>query len=144
VRLSKHFYTTLDFDDLKDRLKRKVGVNYKLGVIDNDEINLYYLKDAFTENGLDRVPTCEIEIKNQKQADGRVRIKFAIAKFTIVVLGLVPIILMLIFYFAKTPIPFYYPVGLYPILYLVLLFVLSDQSDKFQADLRELEIERWR
>lgn len=141
ITLRRDFYTTLDFNELKDRLKRKVGTNYKLGLIDNEEISVYYLKDRYTENGLDRIPTCKIEIKNKKQEDGRTRIKFAVAEFSFILVGLVPVIFMLILYFAKAPIPFYYASGFYPILYLVLIFILSDQSDKFETDLKELEKE---
>ena len=139
ITLSRYFYTTLDFEELKDRLKGKIGVNYKLGLIDSEEISVYYLKDRYTENGLDRVPTCRIDIKNKKQEDGRIRIKFTIADFALITIGLIPIIFILIMYFANAPIPFYYGLGLYPILYLVLLFILSDQSDKFKTDLIELE-----
>jgi hypothetical protein len=129
----------LDFNELKDRLKEKVGTNYKLGLIDNEEISLYFLKDRYTENGLERVPTCKIEIKNEKQEDGRIRIKFAIAEFSFILVGLIPVVFMLILYFAKAPIPFYYASGLYPILYFVLVFILTDQSDKFETDLKKLE-----
>jgi hypothetical protein len=141
MSLSRYFYTTLEFNDLKDRLKMKIGTNYKLGVIDNDEISIYYLKDWYTENGLDRVPTCKIEIKNKKREDGRVRIKFTVAKFTLVAIGVFPLISMAIFYFLKAPFPLYDPLALYPILYLVLLSTLSDQSHNFQMDLRKLETE---
>lgn len=139
INLRRNFYTTLDFDEIKDRLKRKVGTNYKLGLINNEEISLYYLKDRYTENGLDRIPTCKIEIKNEKQENGRIRIKFAIAEFSFVLVGLIPVVFMLILYFAKAPIPFYYALGLYPILYFVLVFILTDQSGKFKTDLEELE-----
>ena len=139
IGLRRYFYTTLEFNELKDRLKGKIGTNYKLGLIDNEEISIYYLKDSYTENGLDRVPTCKIEIKNTKQADGLVRIKFTIAEFAFIVTGLIPVIFMLVLYFANAPIPFYYASGLYPILYLVLVFILSDQSDKFKTDLKKLE-----
>jgi hypothetical protein len=44
MNLSRDYYTTLDFNELKDRLKSKVGTNYKLGLIDNEEISLFSSK----------------------------------------------------------------------------------------------------
>jgi hypothetical protein len=139
LKLSRFFYTTLDFNYLKDRLKRKIGVSYKLGIIDNEEITIYYYKDIYSGEGLDVIPTCKIEIKNKTQEDGRVQIRFTIAEFYLVAIGLIPLIFAMIFYFTKAPIPIYFPLGLYPILYFILVYILSNQSDKFYTDLKELE-----
>jgi hypothetical protein len=142
MNLSRDYYTTLDFNELKDRLKSKVGTNYKLGLIDNEEISLFYLKASNGKSVPDRVPTCKIEIKNEKQEDGRIRIKFAITEFSLVLVGLIPIIFILILYFAEAPRPFYYVSGVfYPMFYSSLVFILRDQSDKFETDLKGLENE---
>jgi hypothetical protein len=140
LNLSRDYYTTLDFYELKDRLKRKVGTNYKLGLIDNKEISLFYLQDSYAKSVLDRVPTCKIEIKNEKQEDGRIRIKFAITEFSLILVGLIPVIFILILYFAKAPILFYSALGVfYPILYSSLVLLLRGQSDKFETDLKRIE-----
>ena len=78
---------------------------------------------------------------NKKQEDGQLRIKFSIGEFALIVLGLIPIALMLVLYFAKAPTPFYYGLALYPVLYFILLFVLYDQSEKFKSELRKFENE---
>ncbi len=140
MNLSRDYYTTLDFNEPKDGLKRKVGTNYKLGLIDNQKISLYYLKDSYTKISLDRVPTCKIEIKNEKQEDGRIRIKFAISEFSLIIVGLIPVIYILTLYFAKAPTTLYtVSGGLYVILYSSLVFILTDQSEKFETDLKRLE-----
>jgi hypothetical protein len=77
--------------------------------------------------------------KNKTQEDGRVQIRFTIAEFYLVAIGLIPLIFAMIFYFTKAPIPIYFPLGLYPILYFILVYILSNQSDKFYTDLKELE-----
>jgi hypothetical protein len=89
--------------------------------------------------GLDGIPVCKIEIKNKKQQDGRVKIKFSIAEFYLVAISLGPLIFAMILYFAKAHIPIYLPLGLYPILYFILVHILSNQSDKFYTDLKEIE-----
>ena len=139
--LRRIIYSTLDYSELKVRLKRRIGTNFKLGLVDNEEIILYYLKDWFTENGMDRVPLCQIELKNKKEADGRIRIRFSIATFNLIVIAVVPVTLMFIFYFVKAPIPFYFLFGLYPASYFVLQVALANQADKFELDLRRLETE---
>jgi hypothetical protein len=89
---------------------------------------------------LDRVPTCKIEIKNEKQEDGRIRIKFAITEFSLIIVGLIPVIYILTLYFAKAPTTLYTVSGvLYVILYSSLVFILRDQSEKFETDLKGLE-----
>lgn len=139
--LRRIIYSTLDCNELKTQLKRRIGINFKLGLIDNEEIILYYLKDWFTENGMDRVPLCQIEVKNKKDADGRIRIRFSIATFNLIVIAVVPVTLMFIFYFVKAPMPFYFLIGLYPASYFALQVALSNQADKFELDLRRLETE---
>jgi hypothetical protein len=76
-----------------------IGTNFKLGLINNEEMSLYYLKDWYTENGMNRVPLCQMEVKNKKEADGRIRITFSIATFALIVIAFVPLILLLIFLF---------------------------------------------
>lgn len=139
--LRRVFYTALDYNELKSRLKRRTGTNFKLGVIDKEEISLYYLKDWYTENGMDRVPLCQMEVRNKKESDGRIRIKFSIATFALIVLAFIPVTVSLILYFTNALIPFYYPLGLYPVLYFVLQVALVNQVDKFELDLRQLEAE---
>lgn len=139
--LRRIIYSTLGYDELKARLKRRIVTNFKLGLIDDEEIILYYLKDWFTENGMDRVPLCQMELKNKKEADGRIRIRFSIATFNLIVIAVVPVTLMFIFYFSKAPIPFYFLLGLYPSSYFVLQVALANQADKFELDLRRLETE---
>jgi hypothetical protein len=141
LMLRRNFYTTLDYNELKARLKKRTGTNFKLGLIDNEEVSLYYLKDWYTENGMDRVPFCQLEVRNKKEANGRIRIRFNIATFALIVVGFVPVAFMLILYFTNVPIPLYYPLGLYSVLYLVLQVALSNQADKFELDLRRLEAE---
>jgi hypothetical protein len=142
LMLRRNFYTTLDYYELKTRLKRRTGTNFKLGLIDNEQISLYYLKDWYTENGIDRVPLCQMEVRNKKEGDGRIRIRFTIATFALVIIAFVPVILMTLFYFTKALIPFYYyPLGLYPVLYFVLQVAITNQVDKFELDLRRIEAE---
>jgi len=90
---------------------------------------------------MDRVPLCQMEVRNKKEADGRIKIRFSIASFALIIITFVPMILMLIFYFTNALIPFYYPLGLYPVLYFVLQIALANQVDKFELDLRRLETE---
>ena len=139
--LRRNFYTTLDYNELKTRLRRRIGTNFKLGSIDHDEISLYYLKDWFTEKGMDRVPFCQVDVRNKKEADGRIRIRFGIAAFALIVAAFVPVVFILILHFTNAPISLYIPIGLYPVLYFVLQVALSTQADKFELDLRRLPTE---
>jgi hypothetical protein len=141
--LKRNFYTTLNYDELKTRLKRRVGTNFKLGVVDNEEISLYYLKDWYTEHGMDRVPFCQMGVKNKTDADGRIRVTFGIATFVMIAIALFPVILVPIFHFTNPQIPFYYLFGLYPVCYLFLQVAVGDQADKFELDLRQLETEEY-
>lgn len=125
LMLRRNFYSSLDYDELKARLKRKTGTNFKLGIIDKEGIRLYYLKDWYTENGMDQVPLCQLEIRNKQEADGRIKIRFSVATFAILGITTIPLALMSIFYFTNELILFYYPLGLYPVLYFVLQFVLA-------------------
>ena len=90
---------------------------------------------------MDRVPLCQVDVRNKKEVDGRIKIRFSIATFALVVITFIPVTFMSIFFFTNAPIPFYYPAGLYPVLYFVLQVALTNQLDKFELDLRRLEAE---
>jgi hypothetical protein len=139
--LRRNHYTTLDYNELKIQLKRRTSHNFKLGFIDNEEISLYYLRDWYTENGMDRVPFCRVEVKNKIDADGRIRIRFRIATFALIAAAFFPIALMFIFFFTNPSIPFYYLLGLYPVMYFFLQIALADQGEKFELDLRKIEMD---
>jgi hypothetical protein len=139
--LGRNFYTTLDYNELKTRFKRRIGANFKLGYIDYDEISLFYLKDWYTENGMDRVPFCQLEVRNKREADGRIKIRFSIATFALILFALVPVAFMLVLNFTNAPINFYYALGLFPVLYVALQIAISKQADRFELDLRQLEAE---
>jgi len=139
--LRRNFYTTLDYHELKTRFKRRIGANFKLGFIDYNEISLYYLKDWYTERRIDRVPFCQLEVRNKREADGRIKIRFSIATFALILYVLVPVAIMLILYFTDALMLLYYPLGLYPVLYFALLVAISNQADKFELDLKRIESE---
>jgi hypothetical protein len=113
-------------------------LNFKRGVIDNDIIFLYYLNDAYTNNGLDRVPFCCLEIKNGPAIDGLTRIDFSVANFEIIVWGLLLIVLSTLIW-TTGEIPSLYTLVPCPVLYSILYALFSNQADKFERDLRELE-----
>src|SRR6185295_8956340 len=108
LKLSREYNTSLEFDELKRRLKNRVGQNFKLGILDNEEVNLYYLKDWYTNAGLDRIPFCEIKVQNHKQPDGQIKIRFVIADFALIIIALLPIIFIALFITLSVPFPFYY------------------------------------
>jgi hypothetical protein len=137
-KLSKAFYTRLDYAQLKDRLSGRIGLNFKRGVIDNDIIFLYYLKDAYTNNGLDRVPFCCLEIKNEIAPDGLTRVDFSVANFAIIIWSIFPILFSILIWTAGE-IPILYALVPYPVLYSILYALFSNQADKFEKDLKELE-----
>jgi hypothetical protein len=141
LMLRRYFYTTLEYNDLKTRLKRRFGANFKLGFIDYDEISLYYLKDWYTERRTDQVPFCQMEVRNKREEDGRIRIRFRVATFALIAVAFLPVFFMVIFYFRNAPIPLYYPLTLYPVLYFFLQVGMSKQADRFESDLRRLETE---
>ena len=90
---------------------------------------------------MDRVPFCKLEVRNKREANGRIKIRFSIATFALILYVFVPVGIMLILYFTDALMLLYYPLGLYPVLYFVLLVATSNQADKFELDLKRLESE---
>lgn len=141
LKLRRSVFTKLRFEELKRLLKNRIGINYKLGVMDNEEIRLYYIDSKHTRIGLDEIPICLITIKKLDQDTGIIRVTFQIATFALVGASLIPMFFMLVFFLGNAPDPYYYyyPIVLYPLLYLGLQVMLSTQSDRFQRDLRKME-----
>ena len=140
IKLNKYIHTSLSFDILKECIKSRLGIKYKLGIIDKEQISVYFQKDAYTENGLDRVPFCKIRIKRGDHENGKLTIRFSVARFALIPIGLLPLILAVFFYFLQEPFPIMYILGVYyPLVYFILLVQFSNQSDKFIQELREIE-----
>lgn len=131
-------YSSLTFDELKTKLSSRIGTHFKLGFINSEEINLYYLKDVYTHHGFDRIPACEIKIFNKVQQEKKTKIIFQIAVFYLVFTAFIPLIFIGILYITNAPILFEVLYA-YPILYLILMYIHTDQSNRFKKDLVNLE-----
>lgn len=78
--LTSDLYVQLDYDDLKGKLKSKMGKedNYFKGYLDNDETMLYYRSDFLTIPGLSKIPTTQLTFKKEKELGGQTKIVFRI------------------------------------------------------------------
>ncbi len=78
--MTSDLYVRLDYDDLKDRLKRKMNKddNYFKGYLDNDESMLYYRSDFLMIPGFSKIPTTQLIFKRIETSEGQTKIKFRI------------------------------------------------------------------
>ncbi|PTB95734.1 hypothetical protein C9994_10455 [Marivirga lumbricoides] len=136
----RSLYSNLGYEKLRSKLSSRIGLNLKLGLITKNEINLYYLKDVYTKNGLDRIPACEIKIVNKETTSEKTKVIFKLAGFYVFFAAIIPMLFIAILYFGNAPI-LYEPLAIYPFLYLFLLYIHTDQSNRFAKDLQQLENE---
>ena len=137
--LYRQFKTSLNYDKLAEKLKKQIGRFYEYGFIDKDEMCIYYLgNNVYTRNGMNQIPYFKINIVRAKGNSG-LRIEFSLTNLALAIPILFPLIIIGIIYFAYAPMPIYYPLWLYPILYTVIYFVFITHSENFKNILKRWE-----
>jgi hypothetical protein len=138
--------TNLPFDILISYLKKKTsqGVRFKLGFIDKEEADIYYVNDYgyggyYETLGLDRIPSMQVITNNKLVVRDKVKIKFRTATHISVFWGLL-IALLLVFGLILQP-----DFGVIPafvgsiLIYLIGLNDFTKQLSYFKYDLELME-----
>lgn len=89
-----------DYSQLKEYFRFKIGRNFKKGIIDDEEIDLYF-GFGFREEGM---PVMQLHIDNKKNVDGTTTIKLHLANYWIVVLAIIPLIMLVVMLFTGFPV----------------------------------------
>ena len=129
------FETKTSYNEIANSLKFRIGKNCALGYIEREEFNVYYFNNWYTNNIGGGVPTCNIYAKNPNTNDGPVKIEFKIANYFLIISFLIPLIIVSIFYFSTDELVIL-PFFAYPVIYILLINYLKQQSNRFKIDLR--------
>ena len=91
--MTSDLYVRLDYDDLRDKLKRKMSKenNYFKGYLDNEESMLYYRSDFLTIPGFSKMPVTQLTFKkttNDLRVSGRTKIRFRIITPLLIIFAL--------------------------------------------------------
>jgi hypothetical protein len=90
--MTSDLYVRLDYDDLKDKLKRKMSTdnNYFKGYLDNEESMLYYRSDFLTIPGFSKIPVTQLTFKktNDLSVSGGTKIRFRIITPLLIIFAL--------------------------------------------------------
>jgi hypothetical protein len=83
--LVKEYRSPHDYAKLKSFFKSRIGFTFKKGVIDDDQIDLYFFYDLhYTKMGMDRAPTCQLSAINKLEEDGSTLIKIQFAGYYLI------------------------------------------------------------
>lgn len=137
IGLAKEYKTVMEYAQLKEYFRYKIGKNFKKGAIDNEEIDLYF-GFGFREAGM---PVGQLHIENKINPDGMTTIRVHLATYWIVLLIVIPfamLIGMLVTGFSvDIAIPFV--VCGYMLYYVSSYFIFERQFKKFIQMFQESE-----
>ena len=83
--LVREYRSPHDYAKLKSFFKSRIGFTFKKGVIDDEQISLYFFYDLhYTKLGMDRPPTCQLSAANKLEPDGSTLIKIRFARYYLI------------------------------------------------------------
>ena len=100
IGLAKEYRTVMEYAQLKEYFRYKIGKNFKKGIIDNEEIDLYF-GFGFREEGM---PVGQLHIENKTNPDGMTVIRVQLATYYIVLLTVIPFVVLVIMLLREFPV----------------------------------------
>jgi Flp pilus assembly protein TadB len=137
IGLAKEYRTIMEYAQLKEYFRYKIGKNFKKGTIDDEEIDLYF-GFGFREEGL---PVGQLHVENKRSTNGMTNIRVHLATYWIVLLIVIPLAMLIGMLLTGFPTEIAIPFILcgYLLYYLSSYFLFERQFKKFIEMFQESE-----
>lgn len=139
------FVIKADYGEIATYFKTKLNDTYYKGYIDRDETQLFYFSGAFTQPLSAKLPIVQLNIENKADSEGKLKIKFKIVNFALILFGLGngSIIFFSIVNIdpgGRNEIPPLIPLIMFVFSYCFLLFMYLVERSGFKKEIEQLEL----
>lgn len=134
-----------DYDRIATYFKTKLDETYFGGYIDHDQTQLFYFSGFFRRPFSVNMPVVQLNVENKVNNAGRVKIKFKIVDFALIVFGIANGIILFFSIFNLNPdrpnvIPSGVPIMALVLSYGFLLFIYLIELSGFRREIELLEL----
>lgn len=138
------FEIETDYEKIATYFKTKLNGTYFKGYIDGDETQLFYFSGTFKRPLSVNLPIVQLNVENKVDSEGKIKIKFKIVDFALILFGLVNGVIIFFSIFNVTPdgsnvIPQLVPLIIFVFTYGLLLVMYLAELSKFKKELQKLE-----
>ena len=138
------FEIKADYGKLATYFKTKLDDKYFKGYIDRDETQLFYFSGTFARPLSVRLPIVQLNIENKVDNEGKIKIKFKIVDFALILFGLANASIIFFSIVNINPGPNSIPPEIPPIMFIFsygfLLFMYLTERSGFKKEIEHLEL----